>query len=213
VRLTENACLNLSTIEFIVLFDVCNQNFCAAMLLKNKNRRVGPMLQCRNTVLQNPQRDVTILQFDVAKKKKADYQPFTNRLKRGDIIARRAAYELDEVAVCSLAVAVSYLEVERFLVLTGILAKLIGHILGAPLVQVIIEGESGVLAYAIGYVYAVGAYGSAHYLNSSIGVAPYLMLLHLVTDALPKVIGPVFIVLSILHWFRLIRQILCVNRR
>jgi hypothetical protein len=78
VRLTENACLNLSTIEFIVLFDVCNQNFCAAMLLKNKNRRVGRKLQCRNTTLQIPQRDVTILKFEVAKKKKADYQPFTN---------------------------------------------------------------------------------------------------------------------------------------
>lgn len=183
------------------------------MLLKNKNRRVGPMLQCRNTVLQNPQRDVTILQFNVAKKKKADYQPFTNRLKRGDIIARRAANELDEVAVCRLAVAVSYLEVERFLVLTGILAELTGHILGAPLVQVIIEGESCVLAYAIGYVYAVGAYGSAHYLNGGIGVAPKLVLFHLVADTLPKVIGPVFIVLVFLYWFRLIRQMLRVSGR
>ena len=48
------------------------------MLLKNKNRRVGWKLQCRNTTLQIPQRDVTILKFVVAKKKEADYQPFTN---------------------------------------------------------------------------------------------------------------------------------------
>ena len=110
------------------------------MLLKNKNRRVGRKLQCRNTTLQIPQRDVTILKFEVAKKKKADYQPFTNVSKRGYKIARRAANELYKVAVCSLTVAVSYLEIERFLVLIGVLAELIGHIFRTPLVQVIIEG-------------------------------------------------------------------------
>ena len=108
--------------------------------------------------------------------------------QRGYVIGGGAAYEFHKITVGGLTAAESCFKIEGFLVLLGILAELVCHKQYAFLVEIVIEGKSGVLANAVGNVDTVGSDVPAQCLNGGIGIAPNLISAHDGIDIAPQVL-------------------------